>query len=299
MAVGIKTVDSDERQEYFGIIVDAVIIEVSSEITPCDEQLLPDHFIIKTIRGIAKNIRTNKIVYKISWLNFPDEDTWEPLLNLAQSMAYVYEFHRNFQEYLTHTTTVNSLDSADTAWIGTVSPTNMEKDFEREEIQRLIDDENSVKRRNAKPKQRCVGCSKNFVNISQHRSKCVKLTGPPIQKHRELSSRMKNFSVSEGVHSAQGLSTRTVTIDPPNETSVKISINCSRCSKRFSRLSDLQRHRKSFHEGEKKQCKICKKYFAHYVSLRSHLGKACPTKKTFDCPKCEKSFPMDYKNKHN
>ncbi|CAG7820023.1 unnamed protein product [Allacma fusca] len=108
-----------------------------------------------------------------------------------------------------------------------------------------------------------------------------------IPKIRKVSSVSK---VSE---------TSIVPINPSTSTTPKISINCSRCSEDFSRQSDMQKHQKPFHQGEKQQSKICNKCFAHYVNFRSHIAKGRPIKNTFDCPKCEKSFPTGYRIKHN
>ncbi|CAG7815283.1 unnamed protein product, partial [Allacma fusca] len=222
MAIGLKTEENEERQEYFHILVDEVVVDVSSEAGPCNENLLPNHFIINKIRGIGRNIRSNKIVYKISWLNFPGEDTWEPHLNLVQSVWYVYEFHRNLQEYFARKSSAGGLDSTDRAWIEIFLPKNMEEDPDREEIQRLIHDPKSGKKRNPKPKQRCAGCSKTFVNIQRHNSKCVKSSGSSTKKQKGPPLRGKVSPLTENAYPAQVSETIHVYTDPSTINAARI-----------------------------------------------------------------------------
>ncbi|CAG7731166.1 unnamed protein product [Allacma fusca] len=123
-----------KRRRFFLILsrpVDEVTVDVSSEADPCNEKLIPEHFIVAKIRGIARGIRCNKIFYKISWLNFPDEDTLEPLVNLVQSVWYVYEFDRNLQDYFARKTILGCFNYTDKGWIGTFLPKNMEEDPDR------------------------------------------------------------------------------------------------------------------------------------------------------------------------
>ncbi|KAA8497782.1 Transcription factor hamlet [Porphyridium purpureum] len=66
---------------------------------------------------------------------------------------------------------------------------------------------------------------------------------------------------------------------------------CELCGKHFSRRTELQRHVRTVHEGEKPfACKLCGKAFSQSPHLMSHIKTVHERRRDFQCETCDRRF---------
>lgn len=112
------------------------------------------------------------------------------------------------------------------------------------------------------------------------------------EEHIEVDYVNSQLEEAKTDESANKLSDYELNEQDSDENKQKVCFQCDKCSKKFTRLAHLKRH-KMIHEEEKSMfCTICNKGFTRLDHLNHHMLNAHSDSKPFSCDvaDCKKSF---------
>jgi len=92
------------------------------------------------------------------------------------------------------------------------------------------------------------------------------------------------------VEIVENVVTVNVDTEESRQTPDRVTLQCPKCPKTFSRASGLNYHVAKIHEGLTIECSICKKSFLSKSGLNSHISVVHNGGDQCQCTKCGKTF---------